>query len=63
MPDLTAAPCVGTWCLQRSGPLASTSDDYGYGIDGIESPPEHGKKSAWKDFLDKGHREANLAKL
>ena len=48
-------------CVQRTGTMVPASDDIGYGIDGIEEAPAHGKKSAWRDFLDKGHREASLA--
>lgn len=47
--------------MQRAGPLTTVSDDYGYGIDGIEKTPQHGKHSAWRDFLDKGHKEADLS--
>jgi hypothetical protein len=49
--------------MQRVGALAVSSDDYGYGVNGIEEAPQHGKKGAWKDFFDKGHREANMAKF
>jgi len=39
----------------RYGPMVTSSEAYGYGASEGLAPPEHGKRSAYKDFYNKGH--------